>query len=157
TFETHSDGTFEFTGVPNGTYLIGFFHAELDSLGLVPPTFRLEVRAGPPMSMRLAIPSARTIALSLFGGEALSDSTRPFLGFVRGADNSMPRPDAKLVIRWVDFVIQKKSIAREVSAIEASTGPSGLATACGIPLATPILVQAASGSDSSGAFEITLP
>ena len=75
TYETESNGTFEFTGVPNGTYLIGFFHAELDSLGLVPPTFRLEVRAGPPMRMGLAIPSARTIALSLCGSKALSDST----------------------------------------------------------------------------------
>ena len=42
TYETDSNGTFEFTGVPNGTYLIGFFHAELDSLGLLPPTFRLD-------------------------------------------------------------------------------------------------------------------
>ena len=157
TYETDSNGTFEFTAVPSGTYLIGFFHASLDSLGLVPPAFRLEVRAGPPMHMGLAIPSARTIALSLCGSKALSDSTGLFLGYVRGADNSMPRSDAKLVIKWVDLVIQKKSIAREVSAIEAATGPSGLAAACGVPLATPLLVQGASGSDSSGAFEITLP
>jgi hypothetical protein len=157
TSETDSNGTFEFTAVPSGTYLIGFFHASLDSLGLVPPAFRLEVRAGPPMHMGLAIPSARTIALSLCGSKALSDSTGLFLGYVRGADNSMPRPDAKLVIKWVDLVIQKKSIAREVSAIEAATGPSGLAAACGVPLSTPLLVQGASGSDSSGAFEITLP
>ena len=51
TYETDSKGTFEFAGVPNGTYLIGFFHAELDTLGLLPPTFRLEVRAGPPIHM----------------------------------------------------------------------------------------------------------
>ena len=99
TYETDSNGTFEFTAVPSGSYLIGFFHASLDSLGLVPPAFRLEVRAGPPMHMGLAIPSARTIALSLCGSKALSDSTGLFLGYVRGADNSMPRPDAKLVIK----------------------------------------------------------
>ncbi|HEX5072485.1 MAG TPA: carboxypeptidase-like regulatory domain-containing protein [Gemmatimonadaceae bacterium] len=155
--ETDSSGTFEFTGVPTGTYLIGFFHAEFDELGLVPPTFRIDVRAGPPIHVGLAIPSARSIALSLCGVNAVSDSTGLFLGYVRGADDSMPRPDAKLVLRWVDFVIRKKSIGREVSTIEASSGPSGLAAACGVPLGTPILVQAASADDSSGAFEITLP
>ncbi len=154
---TDSTGTFELTDVPNGTYLIGFFHAELDSLGLLPPTFRMEVRAGPPIHMRLAIPSARTIARSLCGSKATSDSTGLFLGYVRGADNSMPRPDAKLVIRWSEFVIRKKSIAREVPTIEASSGPSGLAAVCGVPLATSILVQGISAGDSSGAFEITLP
>ena len=156
-YETDSNGTFEFAGVPNGTYLIGFFHAELDSLGLLPPTFRLDVRAGPPIHMPLAIPSARTITRSLCGRKATSDSTGLFLGFVRGADNSMPRPDGKLVIRWAEFVIKKKSIARELPAIEASSGPSGLVAVCGIPLATSILVQGASAGDSSGAFEISLP
>ena len=157
TYETDSNGTFEFTGVPDGTYLIGFFHASLDALGLVPPEFRIEVRAGPPIHATLAIPSARSIIRSLCGDNTKRDSTGLFLGYVRGADNSMPRPDAKLVLRWVDFVIQKKSIGREVSTIEASSGPSGLAVACGIPLATPILVQAASAGDSSGALEITVP
>ena len=157
TYETDSKGTFEFTGVPDGTYVIGFFHASLDALGLVPTAFRIEVRAGPPIHATLAIPSPRSIARSLCGGNASSDSTGLFLGYIRGADNSMPRPDAQLVLRWVDVVIQKKSIGREVSTVEASSGPSGLAVACGIPLATPILVQAASAGDSSGAFEITVP
>src|SRR4029453_17866092 len=80
-----------------------------------------------------------------------------FLGYIRGADNAMPRPDAKLAIRWSEFVIKKKSIAREVPTIEASSGPSGLAAVCGIPSATLILVQAISAGDSSGTFEITLP
>jgi hypothetical protein len=156
-YDTGPDGTFEFTGVPNGTYLIGFFHAELDSLGLLPPTFRLDVRAGPPIQMRFAIPSARTIARTLCGRNAASDSTGLFLGFVRGADNSMPRPDARLVIRWAEIVIQKHSISRHVPTMEAPSGPSGLVAICGVPLATSILVQGASETDSSGAFEITLP
>ena len=157
TYNTDSRGAFEFTGVPNGTYLIGFFHAELDSLGLLPPTFRLEFRAGPPIHMRLAIPSARTIARALCGPKAKSDSTGLFLGFVRGAGNSNPRPDGKLVIRWAEIVIKKKSISRHVPTIEASSGPNGLAAVCGVPVATSILVQGASAGDSSGAFEITLP
>jgi hypothetical protein len=157
TYETDSNGAFEFTGVPNGTYLIGFFHAELDSLGLLPPTFRLDVRAGPPIHMRLTIPSARTIARSLCGRNGTSDSTGFFLGHVRGANNSLPRPDGKLVFRWAEIVIRKHSIAREVRTIEASGGPNGLAVVCGLPLATSIQIQGVSAGDSSGAVEITLP
>ena len=154
---TDSTGTFELTDVPNGTYLIGFFHAELDSLGLLPPTFRMEVRAGPPIHMRLAIPSARTIARSLCGSKATSDSTGLFLGYVRGASNSRPLPDGKLVLRWAEIVIRKHSITREVRTTKASSGPDGFAAVCGLPLATAIQIQGANAADSSGAFEITLP
>jgi len=156
-YETDSNGVFEFTGVPNGTYLIGFFHAELDSLGLLPPTFRLDVRAGPPIHMLLAVPSARTITRSLCGRNGTSDSTGLFLGRIRGANNSLPLPDGRLVFRWAEIVIRKGSIAREVRTIRASSGPDGPAAVCGLPLATSIQIQGSSAGDSSGAIEITLP
>jgi len=79
------------------------------------------------------------------------------MGYIRAANNSMPRPDGRLVIRWAEIVIRKKSIAREVRTIEASSGPNGLAAVCELPLATSILMQGASAADSSGMFEITLP
>ncbi len=154
---TDSTGTFELTDVPNGTYLIGFFHVELDSLALPPPTFRLEVRAGPPIHMQLAIPSARTIARSLCGRSGITDSTGLFLGYVRGASNSHALPEAQLILRWAEIVIRKHSIAREIRTVKASAGVDGMAAVCGLPLATSIQVQGASAGDSSGAFEITLP
>lgn len=154
---TDSTGAFELTGIPNGTYLIGFFHAELDSLALLPPTFRLDVSAGPPIHMRLAIPSARTITRSLCGRNATSDSTGVFLGYVRGANNSQALPEATLVLRWAEIVIRKHSIAREVRTVKASAGLDGLAAVCGLPLTTSIQIQGSSASDSSGAFEITMP
>ena len=155
-YTTDSTGTFELTDVPNGTYLIGFFHVELDSLGLPPPTFRLDVRAGPPINMPLAIPSARTIARSLCGRNGTSDSTGLFMGHVRWASNSRPVPEGKLVLRWAEIVIRKHSITREVRTTKASSGPDGFAAVCGLPLATTIQIQGASAGDSSGAFEITL-
>jgi hypothetical protein len=154
---TDSTGTFEFTDVPNGTYLIGFFHVELDSLALVPPTFRLDVRPGPPIHLSLAIPSARTIAHSLCGRSSRTDSTGVFLGRVRDANDSRALPEVTLVLRWAEIVIRKHAITREVRTIKASGGPDGFTAVCGLPLATVIQVQGASVGDSSGAFEITVP
>ena len=156
-FTTDSTGTFELTDVPNGTYLIGFFHVELDSLGLPPPTFRIDVRAGPPIHMPLAIPSARTITRSLCGRNGTTDSTGLFMGYVRGASNSLPRPEGKLVLRWAEIVIRKHSISREIRTVKASAGLDGMVAVCGLPLTTAIQIQGASAGDSSGAFEITLP
>ena len=156
-YNTDGNGTFELTDIPNGTYLIGFFHAELDSLGLLPPTFRLDVRAGPPIEMRLAIPSARTITRSLCGRSRHTDSTGLFLSYVRGANNSLPLPNGELVLRWAEIVVGKSSIAREVRSIRASVGPNGLAAVCGLPLATALQVQGFSAGDSSGGFEVTVP
>jgi hypothetical protein len=154
---TDSTGTFEFTGAPDGAYLIGFFHAKLDSLGLASQTLRLNVRAGPPIQLRLAIPSARAIARALCGRNSTSDSTGLFLGYVRGADNSMPRPNGTVVMRWAEIVIAKNTISRNIPSIEVSSGPSGLAAVCGLPMNTTILMQGASAADSSGAFEIAMP
>jgi len=154
---TDSTGAFELTDIPNGAYLIGFFHVDLDSLALPPPTFRLDVRAGPPIHMQLAIPSARTIARSLCGPSGITDSTGLFLGFVRAASSSRALPRAQLILRWAEIVIRKHSIAREVRTVKASAGVDGMAAVCGLPLATSIQVQGASEGDSSGAFEITLP
>jgi hypothetical protein len=120
--DTGAGGAFEFTGVPPGVYLIGFFHPKLDSLGIQAPTFRLEVRPGPPIQMRLVIPSARTIVRALCGRNRTSDSTGLFLGFVRGAENAKPRPDGKLVIRWAEFVIQTDSTSDSALAVALLRG-----------------------------------
>ena len=156
-YDTDSTGTFEFAGIPSGSYLLGFFHAKLDSLGLVSQTLRLSVPAGQSLRLHLAIPSARTIARALCGRGGANDSTGLFLGYVRGADNSMPRPNGTVVMRWAEIVIEKKSITRNIPTIEVSSGPSGVAAVCGLPLDTPIRLQASSGTDSSGAFEIAVP
>jgi len=130
-YTTDSTGTFEFTGVPLGTYLVGFFHTKLDSLGLSSQTLRVGVGQARPVQVRLAIPSGRAIAQALCGRSKGTDSTGLFLGYLRGADNSMPRPNGIVVMRWAEIVIEKKSISRNVPTIEVSSGPTGLAAVCG--------------------------
>src|SRR5215213_9892163 len=97
---TDSSGRFTFTDVPIGTYLLGFFHPKLDSLSLTSPTLRVDVRTEQPVVARLATPSTRTIVRSLCGANSAKDSTGLIIGYVRGADNSMPRSNGVVNLRW---------------------------------------------------------
>lgn len=157
TKETDDAGHFEFVDVPAGTYLLGFFHPKLDSLSLAGPTLRVDVRTEQPVVARLAVPSARTIVHSLCGARSIGDSTGLIIGYVRGAENSMPRSNGVVNVRWTEIIIERKSIHRELPSANASTGPTGLFAICGVPVSTPIVLQATSASDSSGSFEVTIP
>ena len=155
--QTDSGGRFALDGVPLGTYLIGFFHAKLDSLAIATTTFRADVRTPQSIDIRLGVPSARTIARALCGRTAIVDSTGLFMGYLRGADNAMPRPNGTVVVRWSELVIEKGAITRTAPSVEASSGRTGQVAVCGVPLGTPIVLAAASASDSSGSFELTVP
>ena len=154
---TDSAGRFTVEDVPIGTYLIGFFHSKLDSLAIATMNFRADVRTPDPLDVRLGVPSARTIARALCGRTAIADSTGLFMGYLRGADNSMPRPNGTVVVRWSELIIEKGKISRSAPSVEASSGPTGQFAVCGVPLGTPMLLTAGSASDSSGSFELTVP
>src|SRR5688500_7303541 len=155
--KSDAQGRFEFADVPVGAYLLGFFHPKLDSLGLTSETLRLDVRTEQPMQTRLNVPSGRTIAKNVCGASFVSDATGLLLGFVRGVDNSMPRPAAKVTVRWAELVIDKGSIRRVISTLDATSNATGQFAVCGVPLGAAVLVHAAAAPDSSGTFEVTLP
>ena len=157
TTETDSSGRFTVDDVPIGTYLIGFFHAKLDSLAITTATYRADVRTSQPIDVRLSVPSSRTIARALCGRTAISDSTGLFMGYLRGADNALPRANGTVLVRWSELVIERGSITRTVPSVEASSGPTGQVAVCGVPIGTPMLFTAWSASDSSGSFELTVP
>lgn len=154
---TDSLGRFRFADVPAGTYFLGFFHYKLDSLALEPQTLRVDIRNTTPVNARLAIRSPQSIARAVCGPTAVKDSTGLLMAYLRGADNALPRKNGSLRVRWSEIVIERGSVRQVVPAFDATSGPSGLITACGVPLGAPILLQASSESDSSGAFEVTLP
>lgn len=157
TATTDSAGRFSFAEVPVGTYLLGFFHPKLDSLALTTQTLRVDVRTEQPVQARLAVPSARTIVRTICGPKSIADSTGLLLGYLRGADNSMPRANGTVSVQWVEVVIEKNSIRRDVPKANAAANSSGLFAMCGVPLGTPIMLQGALANDSSGSFEVSLP
>jgi hypothetical protein len=157
TTKTDASGHFEFADVPVGAYLLGFFHPKLDSLGLTSETRHLVLRTDEPMQTQLSVPSGRTIARTVCGASFVTESSGLLIGYVRGADNAMPRAGGNVIVRWAELVISRGSIQRVVSATNAFANPTGLFVACGVPLGSPILLQASVGPESSGSFEVTVP
>ena len=157
TVSSDASGGFQITDVPAGTYLLGFFHPKLDSLSLGSQTLRIDVRTEEPVRVRLAIPSPRTLARTLCGQQVLKDSTGLLLGYLRSAVNSMPLSSGTLSVRWSEIIIERNSIRRQTPSVTASTGTTGVFAICGVPTNTPLLLQAASAADSSGAFEVSVP
>ena len=156
---TKSDATghFEFGDVPVGSYLMGFFHAKLDSLGLTSETKRLDLRVDQPMQTQLSIPSGRTLARTVCGASFVTEESGLLMGYVRGSDQTMPRADAKVTVRWAEIIIDKGSIRRVVSRSDATANATGQFAVCGVPVGAAVLVNAAVAADSSGQFEVILP
>jgi hypothetical protein len=157
TTETDANGNFTFADVPNGTYLLGYYHPKLDSLALASQMLRVDVRTDQPVMARMAIPSTATIVRAVCGTKTLKDSTGLLLGYLKGADNSMPRGDGTVNIRWAELSIEKRGVRRVIPTVDASTGKTGQFAVCGVPTALPLLLQASTGAECSGAFEITSP
>jgi hypothetical protein len=156
---TKSDATghFEFIDVPIGSYLIGFFHPKLDSLGLTSETKRLDLRVDQPLQTQLSVPSGRTLARTVCGASFVTEESGLLMGYVRGADQSMPRADAKVTVRWAELIIEEGGIRRVVSRADATANATGQFAVCGVPVGAAVLVHAAVGADSSGQFEVMLP
>jgi hypothetical protein len=155
--QTDDAGRFTFNDVPKGTYLLGYFHPKLDSLALAPQTLRVDVRTDQPVTPRLTIPSAATIVGAVCGPKTVRDSSGLLLGYLKGADNGMPRRNGTVNVRWAELAIEKRGVRRVIPTVDASTGTTGQFAVCGVPIGTPVMLQAWTGADSSGAFEITLP
>ena len=154
---TDAAGRFSLADVPVGAYLLTFFHPTLDSLALSGQLLRVDVRTDQPLQVRLAVPSAETIVRSNCGPKAIADSTGLLIGYVRGADNSMPRANATVGVQWVELVIAKNSVRRDVPRANVTANSTGLFALCGVPIGAPISLQAGLASDSSGSFEVSLP
>ncbi|HET7620514.1 MAG TPA: carboxypeptidase regulatory-like domain-containing protein [Gemmatimonadaceae bacterium] len=155
-----ANGEFEIADVPPGSYIIGFFHPVLDSLGLGVASTPLEVAGAAPTHVALAIPSGQTvrrlICTPTSGTGASADSTGLLIGFVRDADSGAPLSGASVVVIWRELVIDN-GIRNERREIPAKANELGWFALCGLPTDGPITARAELGSDATGFIEISIP
>jgi hypothetical protein len=80
-----SAGAYAFTGVPDGHYLIGFFHPLLDTLGLAPPLRTVVVTGGRATRVDLATPSPARLRGAICGASTESPPGGLIVGTARDA------------------------------------------------------------------------
>jgi hypothetical protein len=150
-----TDGGFQMAGISPGSYIIGFLHPALDSLGLVVAPRPLEIASSAPVNVALAVPSAATVRDRLCAPGFAGDSTGMLIGFVRDADRGVPLASATVVVMWRELVIQNGVHARRRE-IPVKTNGEGWYALCGVPTDGPITARAELGSHSSGFVEISV-
>ena len=155
---TDASGRFRIEGVQPDEYLAGFFHPTLDSLGIaVSPIALAVVTAGEPTDVRLAVPSAPSLARAHCGGRAPRDSTGVLLGYVVDADSGRAVPGARVVVSWLEITIGKGGIQQGPRRSSVLTQEGGFYVLCHLPADVEVVADAAMGRRRSGEVELKVP
>ncbi len=154
---TDSLGRFEFIDVHPGTYLLGFQHVAVDSLGLRSPLQRVDVRTASTIRASMAVPSTRAIIRTVCGREGTKDSLAVLLGNVRHARSDTPLPGAFVSLRWGEVLLNRDgSMQRTTPIVDSFANDDGWFTAC-VPGGVPMTLRATHGTDLSGNVELGVP
>lgn len=149
-------GQYVFTGVAPGTYLLGFQHVAIDSLGIRSAVHRVDVRTAGTVRVPLATPAPSSIVATACGGRQPGDSLAVLVGSVRDARTDAPLAGSYLSLRWGEVVLARGGMRRDTPIIDTRTDADGWFRAC-VPGDTPVLTRATHGLDLSGDVEIAVP
>lgn len=155
--ETVAGGAFSFDSVAAGTYLLGFYHPLLDSLGIAAPLSRVDVRTTGDVRAPLAIPSALTLRRALCGPKAVTDSIGVYVGYVRGATDGFARARSLVKAQWSEISIGSEGIQRVTPSVQGETSDAGGVAICGLPVGGTVMLRAWNATDSSGFAELEVP
>jgi hypothetical protein len=150
------NGRFRIDSVPAGPYLVGFFHPEIEQMGLVLPA-RLVAVYGARATLILATPSPATLARTLCPATPPDDSSATLTGYVRDADTGAPLTGSNVVMLWTDITIDEHGMRRQRRQFPIPVGEDGRYLACGVPSATGLTLRAERGQDVSGFVETEIP
>lgn len=150
-------GRYRIADVPPGSYLLGFFHATLDSLGLDVSPKQVTIVAGVgEQHVDLAIPPAERIAGQLCRGTADRDSTGLLIGHLRDAETRQPRKGSVTVL-WMELTIGQGGVHRNRQQIPIKTDDLGWFAMCGLPSDAVLQASAQAGDEGSGVVELQVP
>ena len=149
-------GRFLFSEVPDGRYMLGFFHPVLDSLGVEPVVREVRVEGQRGMRIDLATPSPERLRAKICGTQA-KDKAGFVVGFVRDAKNSNPVSGATVRGEWLELSFRRNGVIRNVPRITATTADNGWFAMCNLPTGGNMTFVASAGSDSTDAIEVQVP
>ncbi|MFQ5538323.1 MAG: carboxypeptidase regulatory-like domain-containing protein [Gemmatimonadota bacterium] len=135
--ETDSTGHFQIGDVPVGDYQAIFFHPKLGRLGISPGPVSVQVRAGTPTDIALAIPSRLTVTASHCLFEDRPDNTATLAGRVGDGDSGVGIPGARVTLSWTP------PEGGDPKRMQLRTFGDGWFRTCRAPAQVPITVSAA--------------
>jgi hypothetical protein len=150
-------GVFQIDDVPAGTYLVGFLHPFLDSLGVESSLLRLEVSTDEPIALTLATPSAATLIEARCGAPTTELPRGMFFGTVRNAGGGAITTPARVRAQYNTNRVTERGLERVPNVRIATSTAEGTFAVCGVPANTAITVRGFSGADSSGFVELPVP
>ncbi len=148
-----SVGAFAFDSISLGSYLVGFTHAGIDSLGIEPHPIRVDLRQPDDVNIQLSTPSVATLVRASCKKDIRKDATGILHGYARSARDMMPVPHAIIDLEWSQVNLGRLKLG--VRGVSAQANAAGSFLICGIPLGAEILARVFSGPDSTGLLQFT--
>ncbi len=156
TTRTDSSGAFALHGIAPGSYVAGFFHPALDTLGLEGGTQAVDLHAGS-QRLLLSSPTARTIIQQVCPGGFREDTTGLLIGHVLATGTNAPIAGASVSVEWGETIISRQGVHLRNREGDAESQAAGWFALCEVPSDVELTVRAASGFDSTGFVEVTVP
>ena len=153
---TDSLGVYHIDSVAPGTYIIGFFHPALDSLGIDLTPRRFTVSGNGEKHVDLAIPPAEKLEAQLCRASGAKDSTGLLLGHLRDAETGMPR-QGTVTVTWMELLVGQGGIKRNRQQIPIKSNELGWFALCGLPTDIDVQASAQAGDEESGIVELHVP
>ncbi len=157
TIRADSLGRFHIDSMRPGRYAAGFFHPSLDALGIETPLRSAVIHKGSDNVLQLFIPGPTAIMSAVCGTRPAADSSGAMAGVVRGADSGLPIAGAKVVVSWLEIVIDKRGLVSQQRRVPAQTGDDGAYRICGLPGADTVLGSAEAPGRRSGVVGVPIP
>ncbi|MCC6316453.1 MAG: carboxypeptidase regulatory-like domain-containing protein [Gemmatimonadaceae bacterium] len=150
---TDSAGRYAFETIPLGSYLLGFQHLALDTLGLRTPVHRVDVRRAGTVRVALAAPTMQSVVASVCGEQTRRDSVALLVGSVRDAEAGGAVRDAFVSVRWSEVFLTRAGIVRETPRHDLRSRDDGWYVAC-VPSSVPVTIHAELDASRSGDVEL---
>lgn len=149
-------GSFAFSDVPDGGYMLGFLHPLLDSLGVEPAVREVVVTGRRSVIADVGIPSPPRLLAAICGERAVRDSSAVIFGVVRDAQSHLPLAGVGVTGAWQEFSMTRVGFSQRVQRVEATTSETGWFSLCDVPRPGTTTIVAGRGDDSTARIEIPI-
>jgi len=158
---TDSGGKYTLNGVPAGSYVLGFYHGVLDSIGIEPPFVRIDVGGtDKPASLRvdLGVPgAARIIAATCGPSSDAKNAPGLVVGRLYDAVSQAAVHAGTVVAEWQRVGLVNGTIVVSRPQLVATTSADGWFAFCGVPRDDDVTMEAIRGGDTTGAVTVRVP